>query len=210
MSDRFQSQAPPQGQPKAERAEPRSKPASELGQLETEMEEMRQTLVAQSARLDEVLRAYSRLQQDKDDFRRRAEREKERVLEIERGNVGLALLEAVDQLDLTLQTIPSSTTCKDCQGLSNGVRLIRDGLLRHVEQAGIARLPAVGARFDPQRHEAVELVAVDDPALDGQVVTEIRAGYQQGERVLRPARVSVGRLSSFGNASPAVPHARKN
>ncbi len=169
--------------------------------LEREIEELRETLQAQSVRLDEVLRAYSRLQQDKDDFRRRAEREKERVLEIERGNVGLALLDAVDQLDLTLQTIPAKTTCQDCRGLSHGVELIRDGLLRHVEQAGIARLQAVGAPFDPQRHEAVELVLVADPALDGQVVTEIRAGYQQGDRVLRPARVAVGKLSSQG-ASP--------
>jgi molecular chaperone GrpE len=174
------------------------------------MEEMRQTLQAQSVRLDEVLRAYSLLQQDKDDFRRRAEREKERVLDIERGNVGLALLEAVDQLDLTLQTIPSSTTCKDCQGLSDGVRLIRDGLLRHVEQAGISRLQALGTRFDPLRHEAVELVSVSDPALDGEVVGEIRAGYQRGERVLRPARVSVGALSPIAPAGSAPRHTRKN
>jgi molecular chaperone GrpE len=191
-------------------AKPPTKPAPpELGQLEAEVEQLRDTLQTQSARLDEVTRAYSRLQQDKDDFRRRAEREKERVLEIERGNVGLALLDAVDQLDLTLQTIPSQTACRDCQGVGNGVRMIRDGLLRHIEQAGVARLPAVGTPFDPQRHEAVELVAVDDPALDGQVVTEIRAGYQQGERVLRPARVSVGKLSSRGKV-PVVPLARKN
>jgi molecular chaperone GrpE len=90
------------------------------------------------------------------------------------------------------------------------VQLIRDGLLRHVEQAGIARLPAVGTPFDPQRHEAVELVAVDDAALDGQVVTEIRAGYQQGDRVLRPARVAVGRLTTREQASAGLPHARKN
>ena len=186
------------------------RPPSDLGHLEGEMEDLRRTLQAQSARLDEVLRAYSRLQQDKDDFRRRAEREKERVLEIERGNVGLALLEAVYQMDLTLQTIPTQTTCKDCQGMRQGVQLIRDGLLRHVDQAGIARLPAVGMPFDPQRHEAVELVAVDDPALDGQVVTELRAGYQQGDRVLRPARVAVGRLTSGESPGGGLPHARKN
>jgi molecular chaperone GrpE len=181
----------------------------QLQPLETEVDELRQTLEAQSARLDEVLRAYSRLQQDKDDFRRRAEREKDRVLEIERGNVGLALLEAVDQLDLTLQTIPPRTTCQDCQGVKHGVQLIREGLMRSVEQAGIARLKAVGTPFDPQRHEAVELISVDDPALDGQVVAETRAGYQQGERVLRPARVAVGKLSSHRPARPVSPE-RKN
>jgi len=181
----------------------------QLQPLEAEVNELRQTLEAQSARLDEVLRAYSRLQQDKDDFRRRAEREKERVLEIERGNVGLALLEAVDQLDLTLQTIPSQTACRDCQGVRHGVQLIREGLMRSVEQAGIARLQAVGTPFDPQRHEGVELVSVDDPALDGQVVAETRAGYQQGDRVLRPARVSVGKLSSH-QAERTVSRERKN
>jgi len=185
-------------------------PEGQLQQLESEMHELRQTLQAQSARLDEVLRAYSRLQQDKDDFRRRAEREKERVLEIERGNVGVALLEAVDQLDLTLQTIRADRGCQDCQGLSDGIRLIRDGLLRRVEQNGIARMQAVGTPFDPQRHDAVELVTVDDQALDGTVVTELRAGYQQGDRVLRPARVTVGKFGGAHQDGVGVPDERKN
>ena len=193
----------------SEQPEPPAQPGAALGHLESEVDELRQTLQAQSVRLDEVLRAYSRLQQDKDDFRRRAEREKERILEIERGNVGVALLEAVDQLDLSLQTLSPETTCKDCLGLGNGIRLIRDGLLRTVEQNGIVRFQALGTKFDPTRHDAVELVAVDDPALDGQVIREIRRGYQQGERVLRPARVAVGRLSSFGRTDPVHP-ARKN
>ncbi len=156
-------------------------------------------VLALQAKLDEVLRAYSRLQQDKDDFRRRAEREKDRVLEIERGNVALSLLDAVDQLDLTLAAAPQGTRCKDCEGLARGVRLIRDGLLRRIEQSGLSRLSTVGEAFNPQLHEAVETLPVADQALDGQVVTEARAGYRQGERVLRPARVAVGKFTPGGN-----------
>ncbi len=202
MRDRFDPQSQPQ--PQAERS------ASELRQLETEMEEMRQTLQAQSVRLDEVLRAYSRLQQDKDDFRRRAEREKERVLEIERGNVGLALLEAVDQLDLTLQTVPTSAASSSPPSAEpRGSAHPRWFLLRHVEQAGIARLSAVGT---PSRSRAARRrrpcrwrsgAGWTGGGRDS-------AGYQQGERILRPARVSVGRLASPGKSGARNSHAGKN
>lgn len=156
------------------------------------------------ARLDDVLRAYSRLQQDKDDFRRRAEREKQRVLEIEKAHVAQVLLDAVDQLDLTLGSAPHASpkgvrsSCKDCDAMARGVQMIRDGLLRKIEQSGMVRLSTVGEPFDPNLHEAVETLPVADPSLDGRVVAEARAGYRHGERVLRPAQVSVGKFTPGG------------
>ncbi len=157
-------------------------------------------LAEQTARLDEVLRAYSRLQQDHEDFRRRLERERDRTLEVERGNVALALLEAVDELDRSLASAPPG-----CEALIDGVRLIRDGLLRRGLAGGIARIPVEGETFDPNLHEAMEMVACDRPEDDGRIVEEVRAGYRQGERVLRPAQVRVGRF-----AAPSPSHARRN
>ena len=46
----------------------------------------------------------------------------------------------------------------------------------------------------PALSEALALVPVEDPAQDKHVVHELQAGYRLGERVLRPARVAVGRL----------------
>jgi molecular chaperone GrpE len=143
----------------------------------------------QAARLDEVLRAYSRLQQEREDFRRRLERERDRVLDVERGNVALVLLEAVDELDRSLAAAPP-----ECGAVTEGVRLIRDGLLRRALAGGIQRLEVLGQPFDPAMHEAVDVVSCDRAEDDGRVVEEIRAGYRQGERVLRPARVRVGRF----------------
>ena len=51
-----------------------------------------------------------------------------------------------------------------------------------------------GERFDPQRHEAIALVPVTDPAQDGQVIDVMREGYLIGDEVLRPAAVAVGKL----------------
>ena len=48
-------------------------------------------------------------------------------------------------------------------------------------------------RFDPNQAEAVDAEVVTDPAEDGRVLSEVRAGYALNGRVVRPARVRVGR-----------------
>jgi molecular chaperone GrpE len=79
--------------------------------------------------------------------------------------------------------------------LVDGVRLTLASLSKKVAELGAERIPVVGQPFDPRLAEAVDLVAVGDPSQDDVVVQEVRAGYRIGERVLRPARVRVGRLA---------------
>src|SRR5437870_4368768 len=59
-------------------------------------------LAAQAARIDELSRAYAALVEDNKAFRNRLEREKDRVVEAERGRVILVLLEALDELERAL------------------------------------------------------------------------------------------------------------
>jgi molecular chaperone GrpE (heat shock protein) len=58
---------------------------------------------------------------------------------------------------------------------------------------GAERIAAEGERFDPALHEALGVLPVSEPALDGRVVKEWLRGYRLGSRVLRPARVMVGK-----------------
>ena len=74
--------------------------------------------------------------------------------------------------------------------------------LRQVlEENGLDEIPVEGA-FDPQLHRALASVPVDDPALDGRVLSVVRPGFRSGRSVLRYAEVSVGRWSPPG--SPAA------
>ena len=67
--------------------------------------------------------------------------------------------------------------------------------------AGVEAVGSTGERFDPELHEAVDTVAVG-PERDGEVVVEYSRGYRMGERLLRPARVRVGRAQ--GEAKKAA------
>jgi molecular chaperone GrpE len=76
---------------------------------------------------------------------------------------------------------------------------LRDGVIgtaRSFEQAlmsvGVEPIVSVGANFDPELHEAVDMVPVDQEN-DGKIIAEYSRGYRFGDRLLRPARVQVGK-----------------
>lgn len=148
------------------------------------------TLAQQAARIDELMRAYASLVEDGKAARARLEREKTRVLEAERAQVAHALLEAADELERALGA------AGDGAGpLVDGVRLTLASLQKKVAELGAVRLVLVGERYDPHLAEAVDLVPVGDRSQDEVVVQEVRAGYRIGDRILRPARVRVGRFA---------------
>jgi molecular chaperone GrpE len=156
-------------------------------------DERDEQLAEQAARIDELLRAYAALVEDNKAFRQRMEREKARVIEAERAGIAQALLEAADDLERALSAVGPSPASA-VRTLVEGVQLSLGALQKRIAELGAERIPVAGLPFDPQVAEAVDMVAVTDPAQDGSVVQEVRAGYRIKDRVLRPARVRVGRL----------------
>jgi len=148
------------------------------------------TIAQQQARIDELMRALAATVEEGKAARGRMEREKTRVLEAERAQIAQVLLEAVDHLELALGA------AGDAGGpLVDGVRLTLSSLAKKVSDLGAERLAVLGHPFDPRLAEAIDLVAVSDAAQDDVVVQELRAGYRIGDRILRPARVRVGRVA---------------
>ncbi|HUL58978.1 MAG TPA: nucleotide exchange factor GrpE [Anaeromyxobacteraceae bacterium] len=154
-------------------------------------------LAAQAARLDELSRAYAALVEDNKAFRARQERERTRLVEAERASVAQGLLEAADDLERALAAVSGvgGSQGEALRTLVDGVRLSLGGLRKRIGELGAQRLTVVGEPFDPRFAEAVDTIAVADQEQDGVVLQEVRSGYRIGDRVLRPARVRVGRLA---------------
>jgi molecular chaperone GrpE len=153
-------------------------------------------LAEQAARIDELSRAYAGLLDDNKAFRQRMEREKTRVIEAERAAVAQALLEAADDLERALAAVTGTEAeAGASRALVEGVRLSLGALHKRIAEIGAVRIPVAGQPFDPRIAEAVDTVAVASAEQDGVVLQEVRAGWRIGDRVLRPARVRVGRLA---------------
>jgi len=154
-------------------------PTDEVSQLKAELEAARR-------RVDELARGIQDVMRDRDDFKQRIQRERERMLEVEKGQVAQSLIEAIDELDLSL-------AADDGSPFAQGVRLIRDKLVQKLAANGIERLPLVGRPYDPNAAEAVDIELVSSPAQNDRVLAEQRPAYALRGRVIRPGRVKVGR-----------------
>ncbi len=129
---------------------------------------------------------------DLEDAKRRVTRDAEKQLERQRLQVLEALLPVLDNLE---RSIAAATKDGSAPALRDGVKLVFDQFLQVLGGFGLERRSALGARFDPSQHDAIAVIPVADAQQDGIVVSELEPGYVAGERVVRAARVVVGRAA---------------
>jgi molecular chaperone GrpE len=132
---------------------------------------------------------------DLEETKYRVRRDAEKQLDLQRGRILEALLPVLDNLERSIQAGQVGGKTGNLEALLEGVKLVHQQFLAALGNFGLERRSAVGARFDPNLHDAVAVVPVTDAAQDGVVVHEIEPAYLAGERVIRAARVVVGRAA---------------
>lgn len=124
-----------------------------------------------------------------DNYKKRIERERASVAQTAAVDLITDLLPLIDNLERALAADPESSTASSYR---IGVELIHKALLEVLERRGVEPVESINADFDPQHHEAVEVVTSDD-ARDGEVIAELRRGYTLRGRLLRPSMVRVAK-----------------
>jgi molecular chaperone GrpE len=140
-----------------------------------------------NAERDALLDRLSRVQAEFENARRRLERAQQEAKTVGVGETLTTLLPTLDSLELALRSV-----APDPKEFRRGIDLIRQQMELAIRSLGLTRVPAEGRTFDPNLHEAIEVVETTD-AQDGEVVEEVQAGYKLGDRLLRPAKVLVAR-----------------
>lgn len=146
------------------------------------------------ARFEQV---RAQLQRETDETRQRLNRAADDRLAREKASFIASLLPVVDNLRRAIEAAQDGGG----DSLLEGLRGTLSGFEGALGNAGVEPVAAVGERFDPELHEAVDTVEVD-PERDGQITAEYSRGYRLGEQLVRPARVQVGR--SRGGAQAAA------
>ena len=143
-----------------------------------------------SAELVETKDRLIRLQADFENFRRRAQREREEAVRYGTQNLFKDLLTTVDNLDRAIEHARRGTG--DAENLLQGVELVHKGLLGLMARHGVVEVEALGKPFDPAHHEA--MAQTPNASVAPNTVLEVlQKGYKLRDRLLRPARVIVAR-----------------
>jgi len=128
---------------------------------------------------------------DLEEAKRRVRRDSEKQVELMRGQVLESLLPVLDNLERSLAASEGASL----EALRGGVKLVHAQFLAALAPFGLVRRSAIGERFDPRLHDAIAVIPVSDPRQDGVIVSELEPAYVVGDRVVRPAKVQVGRAA---------------
>lgn len=146
-----------------------------------------------SAAKEEAKTHYNKLLRamaDFENYRKRMERDKQDLVKFANENLIRELLNVIDHLDQALSHIKQSSG-DDARNLALGVELVAKQLVGALEKFGLKAVDAeMGQHFDPQHHEALQMVDAED-AEPGTVLAQHRRGYMLHDRLLRPALVDV-------------------
>lgn len=149
-------------------------------------------LEAQLQEKDHLLRTHvAGLRTEQEELRRRLARDLEQRLEIAAGNFLTDFLPVLDNLDRALQ---SAMQQPNFEALLEGIHLVRTQFLNILAHHGLISLERQGQPFDPHLDEAVTTVEVTDPHQHNLILQEWEKGYTLHDKVLRPAKVAVGKL----------------
>lgn len=147
-----------------------------IQELEKELEEMR----------DKYLRLFAEF----DNFKKRSLKEKMEMSKRAGSEVLLALLPVLDDFDRAKQNAedPESE-----EYFSKGVELVYQKLQQILKQQGLTPMDTEDREFNPEYHDAIADVPVEDEKLKGKIIDFIEKGYMLNDRILRHAKVVVGK-----------------
>jgi molecular chaperone GrpE len=153
------------------------------------------------AERDKLREQLLRTAADFDNFRKRTRRDLDEARQRGKDELVRELLPVFDNLARALQTTGG---VGDIGSVIEGVRMVLKLFEDTAERIGLLRVPAMGQRFDPAVHEAIQQRETDEQP-PGTVIAEIAAGYRFGERLVRPAMVVVARKSAAPKREPSKP-----
>jgi molecular chaperone GrpE len=147
----------------------------------SDLEALLQKAEAEAAELKD---AWLRARADVENIRRQSQADLARATRFAIEKFATDLLPVKDALEQALATPNASA-----ESLKTGAELTLKNLQSAFSRANVQEVDPAGEKFDPHRHQAMQMVQSEQPA--NTVVTVYQKGYVLNDRVLRPAMVTV-------------------
>jgi molecular chaperone GrpE len=133
---------------------------------------------------------YMRLMADFENFRRQQRNMQIDLIKTATKDLMVELLSVVDDFERAMQTME---TASDLNAVKEGVQLIHQRLHRTLEQKGLKEMEAKNTAFDADKHEALTEIPAPSEEQKGQVMDVIQKGYYLNDKIIRFAKVVVGK-----------------
>ncbi len=160
-----------------------AKKASKTDQLEQKLEET-------EAQLSEVKDKYIRLLAEFENFKRRNMKERLELMSTAAQDTMSVILPVLDDFDRAKKNAESDNSN---ESFSEGVTLVYNKIYSALSQKGLKPMDSNGVDFDPEYHEAITEIPAPTEEMKGKVIDTIEKGYFLKDKIIRYAKVVVGK-----------------
>lgn len=150
--------------------------SNQLQKLQSEVEELKDKYLRQAAEFD--------------NFRRRTAKEKVELISTAGKDVIGSLLEVLDDSERAEKQLKNA---QDLEALKEGFRLVFTKLRTTLQARGLKAMESIGTEFNPDIHEAITEIPSPSPEMAGKVIDEVEKGYYLNDKIIRFAKVVVGK-----------------
>jgi molecular chaperone GrpE len=160
---------------------------NEVEKLQAEWQEQKEKLEVE---LQEQKDKYIRLLAEFDNFRRRTAKERLELIQTAGKDVIVSLLEVLDDCDRAEKQLLSGA---DLEKQKEGIQLVFNKIRSTLQNKGVRGMESVNTDFDVEKHEAITEVPAPEEKLKGKVLDEVQKGYYLNDKLIRFAKVVVGK-----------------
>ncbi|MFT3825497.1 MAG: nucleotide exchange factor GrpE [Chitinophagaceae bacterium] len=142
------------------------------------------------AEIQELKEKYLRQVAEFDNFRKRTAKERLELIQTAGKDVITSLLPVIDDCDRAEKQLQSSN---DIEAIRQGVQLVFNKLKNTLQAKGLKPMQSIGTEFNADHHEAITEIPAPSEDLKGKVLDEVEKGYYLNDKIIRFAKVVVGK-----------------
>jgi molecular chaperone GrpE len=150
---------------------------------ESEVEKLKEELQGQK---DKYLRLFAEF----DNYKRRTAKERIELIQTAGKEVITSMLDVLDDCDRAEKQLQSAD---DIKQIKEGVQIVFNKLRTTLQNKGLKAMESIGQEFDTEKHEAITEIPAATADLKGKVVDEVTKGYYLNDKLIRFAKVIVGK-----------------
>ncbi len=140
--------------------------------------------------LQEQKDKYLRLFAEFDNYKRRTAKERIELIQTAGKEVITSMLDVLDDCDRAEKQLQTAT---DLSQIKEGVQLVFNKLRTTLQNKGLKAMESINTEFDVEKHEAITEVPAPNADLKGKVLDEVTKGYYLNDKLIRFAKVIVGK-----------------
>lgn len=152
---------------------------------QTDRIQIKKRLEEETKKVQEYIEHLQRLQAEFDNYRKRAEQEKQLIIKQANQELIQELLTVLDSFELAFKAQ------KGDDEFAKGMKLIFSEIYSTLEKEGLRKIDCIGKKFDSNLHEV--MLQEESDKEDGTILEELQKGYMLNDRVIRFSKVKISK-----------------